>query len=128
MRLNWRIIRKQVKDKQVQTYLTTLCTNVVVIAQAGVNFSTYEDGYERHDVVKEREAFINTISAMESEHKPPPACPDGVPRYPVSNEHADKSLVLIYHDETISAAMRAEKQVGIKRESGHFCQKIRAGA
>ena len=37
---------------------------------------------------------------MESSHKPPPACSDGVPHSPLGNESADKKLVLIYHHET----------------------------
>ena len=60
----------------------------------------YVDGHERPDVIKERKAFIKEINALESSHKPPPACSDGVPHYPLGNESADKNLVLIYHDET----------------------------
>ena len=60
----------------------------------------YVDGHERPDVVKERKAFIQKICALESSHKPPPVCSDGIPHYPLGDESADKHLVLIYHDET----------------------------
>ena len=70
----------------------------------GFEFSKYRkgyvDGHERPDVVKERKSFIQKIGALESSHKPPPACSDGIPHYPQGDESADKHLVLIYHDET----------------------------
>ena len=48
----------------------------------------YVDGHERPDVIKERKAFIKKINALESSHKPPPACSDGVPHYPLDSESA----------------------------------------
>ena len=72
----------------------------------------YVDGHERPDVVKEKKAFIQKICALESSHKPPPICFDGIPRYPLGDQ-----LTNIWYSSTMmkqpSTAMRVEKQVGM---------------
>ena len=64
-------------------------------------------------VTKERKTVLKKITALESSHKPPKACSNGVPHYPLGNKSADKHWVLIYHDEMTSTAVRGEKLVGI---------------
>ena len=75
--------------------------------QLGFQFKTfrhgiqYTDGHEREDIVKYRKTYLNKIKILESTHKPPPTCSDGIPSWHSGKDTAARNVVFIYHDETI---------------------------
>ena len=61
----------------------------------------FVDGHERADVTANRSQYITMMKDLEAAHKPPPTCSDGMHPYPIGDSEAPKSLVLIYHDESV---------------------------
>ena len=61
----------------------------------------YTDSHEREDVVKYRKTYLNKMTFLESTHKPPPTCDDGIPSWHSGKETAARKVVFIYHDKTI---------------------------
>ena len=84
--------------------------------QLGFQFKTfrqgiqYTDGHEREDVVKYRKTYLNKMKFLESIHKPPPTCDDGILSWHSGKETATRNVVFIYHDETIFFANDAPSQ------------------
>ena len=63
---------------------------------------TFVDGHERGDVVKYRSSFLKKLHALEATHKPPPLPADNLqPPYSIGSAEAARTLVLIFHDETV---------------------------
>ena len=60
----------------------------------------YFDGHERKDVVEYRGIFLRKLEILESTHKPPPLCEDGLASTNSGLATAVRELVLIYHDES----------------------------
>ena len=87
--------------------------------QLGFQFKTlrqgiqYTDGHEREDVVKYRKTYLNKMKFLESIHKPPPTCDDGIPSWDSGKEKAARKVVFIYHDETSSLQMMQHPKVGM---------------
>ena len=61
----------------------------------------YIDGHEREDVVKHRVEYLKVMEELRKTHKPPPQCADEEPRVRVEEDEEKKTLVLLYHDESI---------------------------
>ena len=61
----------------------------------------YVDGHERNDVVEHRMTFLMKLKELRDMHKPPPPCSDERSATPPPDAEFRKTLVLIYHDESI---------------------------
>ena len=61
----------------------------------------YVDGHEREDVVKLRKHYLENLRQLKDTHKPPPPCSDKQTATPPSDAETRKTLVPIYHDESI---------------------------
>ncbi len=61
----------------------------------------YVDGHEREDVVKHREEFLKKMKDLRATHKPPPPCTDERAATPPPDAEFRKTMVCIYHDESI---------------------------
>ena len=61
----------------------------------------YVDGHEREDVVKHREEFLKKMKDLRDTHKPSPPCSDERAATPPPDAEFRKTLVCIYHDESI---------------------------
>lgn len=59
------------------------------------------DGHEREDVVKARKTFLKDMNDLKSTHLPPPPCSDERAPTPPPDAETRKTLVLLYHDESI---------------------------
>ena len=59
------------------------------------------DVVTRYNVVKHREKYLKQVKELQQTHKPPPQCSDEQPRVRVEDDDDKKTLVLIYHDESI---------------------------
>ena len=62
---------------------------------------TYVDGHEREDVVKSRVEFLDALKELKETHLPPPPCSDEPAALPPADAETRKTLVLVYHDESI---------------------------
>ena len=61
----------------------------------------FVDGHERDDVVAYRREFLQQLKQLKNSHRPPPPCSDERAATPPPNAESMKTLVLIYHDESI---------------------------
>ena len=61
----------------------------------------YVDGHEREDVVKCRDEFLKEMEDLRDTRLPPPTCSDERAATPPPDAESRKTLVLIYHDESI---------------------------
>ena len=61
----------------------------------------YVDGHEREDVVKSRDEYLKELKHLQETHLPPPPCSDERAATPPPDAESRKTLVLIYHDESI---------------------------
>ena len=62
---------------------------------------TYVDGHEREDVVKSRVEFLDALKELKETHLPPPPCSDEPAALPPADAETRKTLLLIYHDESM---------------------------
>jgi hypothetical protein len=60
----------------------------------------YVDGHERQDVIEYRKMYLRKLAILESTHRPPPLCVDGIVQENIGNPTAQRQLVLLYHDES----------------------------
>ena len=61
----------------------------------------YVDAHERNDVVEHRMTFLMKLKELRDMHKPPPPCSDERSATPPPDAEFRKTLVLIYHNESI---------------------------
>ena len=61
----------------------------------------YVDGHERQDVVASRGDYLQLMKELRESHLPPPPCSDERAATPPPDAESRKTLVLIYHDESI---------------------------
>ena len=61
----------------------------------------YIDGHEREDVVKHRIEYLKVMAELSKSHKPPPQCSDEEPRVRDEADEEKKTLVVLFHDESI---------------------------
>ena len=61
----------------------------------------YIDGHERNDVVAHRKFLLAELDKLAQAHKPPPLCDGDAPRVRDESDDEKKTLVVIYHDESI---------------------------
>ena len=62
---------------------------------------SYVDGHERSDVVEYRSKYLKQLSDLRSTHLPSPPCSDECATTPPPDAETRKTLVLIFHDESI---------------------------
>ena len=60
----------------------------------------YVDGHERQDVIEYRKMYLRKLAILESTHRPPPPCIDGIVQENIGNPTAQRQLILLYHDES----------------------------
>ena len=61
----------------------------------------YVDGHEREDVVTYRKHYLKELDELRKSHLPPPPCSDEHDTTPHDATELRKSLILIFHDESI---------------------------
>ena len=61
----------------------------------------YVDGHERADVVASRGQYLKELSELQASHLPPPPCSDERAATPPPDAETRKTLVSIFHDESI---------------------------
>ena len=59
------------------------------------------DGHERADVVASHSQYLKELNELQSSHHPPPPCSDEKAATPPPDAETRKTLVSIFHDESI---------------------------